>query len=197
METQNLKQMEKNLWKTNFEDGILDISMGLIIIATSICQKFHEQRFALYLLYLVPVVLSYFLNRKLVIPRKGIVNYGQKRKKNKQIVIMSTLIIVWIGFILTAIGVLSPVHTFSMYAIAFFIILIISMASFFFSLYRLLFYGFLITSAFLSSEYLIIQTAQISKGSIAWIIAGLIIVFSGLVILSRFLKKYEVYNERS
>jgi len=195
MNTQNLKQMEKNLWKLNFEDGIMDISMGLIIIITAICQKFYHQRFVLYMLYFLPMITAYILNQKFVIPRKGIVNYSKKRKQNKQFATMSILILIWIGFILTAFGILSPVKTFSMYAIAFFIILIISLAAFFFDLYRILFYGFFISIAFLTSEYLIRQSAQISDGSIAWLVAGVVITLCGTLIFIKFLKKYKVYND--
>jgi len=44
----NLKELEKKAWASTFEDGIMDIGIGLILVVTTICQTFDAARFYLY-----------------------------------------------------------------------------------------------------------------------------------------------------
>jgi len=41
----NLKELEKKAWTSTFQDGIIDIGIGLILVVTTICQTFDAARF--------------------------------------------------------------------------------------------------------------------------------------------------------
>lgn len=41
----NLKELEKKAWTSTFQDGIMDIGIGLILVVTTICQTFDAARF--------------------------------------------------------------------------------------------------------------------------------------------------------
>lgn len=192
---QNLKKLEKKLWKFNFQNGVFDITMGLILIITALGQQFSPQRFYIYPLYLLPIIISHFLNKNLILPRSGFVKFQKKRQTRKRILITISTIIVACSFFLTIKGILIPENGYSTYIIVGFIIGITALTAFYFELLRILAYGILITAGFLMSEYLIVQSKHIQAGAISWLVTGLIITICGIIFLINFLKKYEVNHD--
>lgn len=186
-----IKNLEKRLWKFNFQTGIFDITMGLILIITALCQRFSGQRFYLYLLYSIPVFLSRFLNRKLIIPRSGVVNFNQKPGSSTKRTIIISIFVVVVALVLILRGDLMPVKDTSGYIILGFIFGITALTAFYFELLRLLVYGIVITGGFLASEYLVFATKKIDSGAVAWLAAGLIITICGLGFLIYFLQNTE------
>ena len=68
----NLKELEKKAWTSTFQDGIIDMGIGLILVVTTICQTFDDARFYLYPLFIVPVLFLVRFLKKYPLPVKGV-----------------------------------------------------------------------------------------------------------------------------
>ena len=72
----NLKELEKNTWTSFFQNGLIDIQIGLIFVVASICMICSDIRYYLMFLYLVPGILFILAKKYIVAPRMGIVKFS-------------------------------------------------------------------------------------------------------------------------
>lgn len=96
-----LEELEKKVWRINFDDGIFDIYFGILIVSFGPSLSFYEiLPFPLNVL-LGPILIGlgftfYILSKKYLIkPRLGNVKFGRKRKvrKLKTVVVLSINIV--------------------------------------------------------------------------------------------------------
>ncbi len=187
----DLKQLEKKTWKAAFQDGLIDIAIGMILIVSMICQLFDTARFYLYALYLIPAILYVIGQRTITRPRLGIVKFSKQRKRKKHwlFIILTTSIVFLL--ILTMKGIIQKLPLTPVF-VGVMILLLWSIMAFFLNLYRLYFYGALMTLSFAVSEMVINRTGIIAEGAFAWLISGVIIITVGAWHLVRFLRKYPI-----
>ncbi len=82
-----LKELEKNTWKTSYENGLIDIAIGLICIVSAVCHIFDEIRYFLMPLYLIPILFLMLTKKYITIPRMGLVKFNKRRKRKSAIFI--------------------------------------------------------------------------------------------------------------
>ena len=194
MQNLNLKDIEKKIWKLNFEDGITDITIALFLIISTICQIFDEYRFSLYLLYMIPVTFSIVAKKQITAPRIGLIEYNQERNKKRHSLSFSITIFIFIIVAATVTGNLNPLQPLTPLFIGFTIITICGIIAFVLNYKRMYLYGLIITLSFAISEFSIYQIGNISSGAFAWLISAIIILSIGIYYLSEFVNKYPKPN---
>ena len=190
----NLKEIEKKVWQLNFQDGITDITIALVLIITTICQIFNELRFSLYLLYIVPVLFSTIAKKHITSPRIGLVKFSKNRNKKRHLLSLTITAFLFVMLIFTITGSLNILQPATPVILGFIILTICSVIAFVLNYNRMYIYGILITFSFTLSELAIHKTGLISNGAFAWLISGVIILSVGIFYLILFLKKYPKPN---
>lgn len=186
----SLKEIERKVWTSYFEDGLWDIFLGLLMLTGGIRGLTDNLWFYLMLL---PAALAPTLGKKFVtIPRMGLVKFGSARKvKRKKVVavliisVLATLALLLLslsGLALPKIPI-SPI-------IAIFYAGVFGLLAYYTDFRRLYAYGLF----FAISEVL---WGVFGKpiGPIVDTVSGILILLVGLVVFIRFLRKYPIPAE--
>ncbi len=194
----NLKEIEKKVWTSTFEDGITDIGIGLVLLVSTICQMFNDERFYLYPLFIVPALFIIIAKKYITVPRMGLVKFSRERNKKRYTLFLVMTISIVFLLMLTTKGLLQQLPMTSLIVGAIVFIIPCSIA-YFLNWDRMYIYAVLFTLSFALNEITIANTGVIASGAYAWLISGMMITVVGIVYLVRFMKKYplpekEVYD---
>ena len=194
----NLKEIEKKVWTSTFEDGITDIGIGLVLLVSTICQMFDDERFYLYPLFIVPALFIIIAKKYITVPRMGLVKFSRERNKKRYTLFLVMTISIVFLLLLTTKGLLQQLPMTSLIVGAIVFIIPCSIA-YFLNWDRMYIYAVLFTLSFALNEITIANTGVIASGAYAWLISGMMITVVGVVYLVRFMKKYplpekEVYD---
>ena len=200
----NLKEIEKKVWTSTFEDGITDIGIGLVLLVSTICQMFNDERFYLYPLFIVPALFIIIAKKYITVPRIGLVKFSKKRtrKTNRFIFIMTTLLVFLVTLTLTAESGFIPelpiteiINNDGAIIVGAIVFIIPCSIAYFWNWDRMYFYAVLFALSFALNEITIADTGVIASGAYAWLISGKIMIVIGVVYLVRFLCKYPLPAE--
>jgi FtsH-binding integral membrane protein len=194
----NLKEIEKKVWTSTFEDGITDIGIGLVLLVSTICQMFNDERFYLYPLFIVPALFIIIAKKYITVPRMGLVKFSRERNKKRYTLFLVMTISIVFLLMLTTKGLLQQLPMTSLIVGAIVFIIPCSIA-YFLNWDRMYIYTVLFTLSFALNEITIANTGVVASGAYAWLISGMMITVVGVVYLIRFMKKYplpekEVYD---
>jgi hypothetical protein len=101
----NLKELERRVYRRTYEDGLLEIYLGGILVSFSIFafNVFPGDTFepiialGLFLAVMAISVMVYWLGKKYItLPRIGMINFGQQRQQRKRELVMALAVIVGI-----------------------------------------------------------------------------------------------------
>jgi hypothetical protein len=181
----NLKELEKKAWTSYFNDGMWDLSWGLLVLTAGIRGLTNVTWFAL---GFIPAIMIILLGKKYVtIPRIGRVEFGSMRRRRQIRLGVLTIISVAATFtllILTSTGIGIP--AIPIYPIiAALIFVFFSLLGYYLDFPRLFIYGFLLAlSEILWGIYgkPIAPLAETASGSLILVV--------GVVVLIRFTRKY-------
>jgi uncharacterized membrane protein len=194
-----LKELEKNTWKTSYENGLIDIAIGLICIVSAVCHIFDDIRYFLMPLYLIPILFLMLTKKYITIPRMGVVKFNKRRKRKSAIfiaIMTSVLILLLILTIVLKTNYL-PEGIASRIVISAIMLLICFANAFFLNFNRLYIYGIVITGAFNLNEYIRENPGFLAEGGYAYLLAAMVILITGSIYLIKFLKKYPLPIKRT
>ena len=196
----SLKDLEKNVFQKSFQDGLLDIQIGIMMLTFVL---------ALYLgpylgdfwssMIFLPVWAGIFyglriFRKKIIQPRVGVVEYGKHRKTRLKKI---TLVIMVINVLALILGVVSFFYFSTLpgwfYSTQLSIIILVgfSLAGYMLEFPRLYLYGILAASAPTIGELLYTRLGVPHHGfPVTFGVAGGLMILCGLIILLRLLKKY-------
>jgi len=185
-ETIDLKAIERKAWASYFEDGLLDIFLGAMLLIGGI-RSITD--YAWYTLLIVPLILVLPLGKRLITtPRLGHVKFGpaRKLKQTKVIAVLTISVLATFallmlpksGFALPAKMLISPI-------MAGWIAVVFGIIAYYLDFTRLFTYGLLFAiSEVLSGLF------GVYIGAMAQTISGIVVLLIGLFVLTRFLRKY-------
>ncbi len=113
----NLKEIERRAFRSTYEDGLLDIELGLVVMCMAIfvyrpATGYSPANIVLALLAMLLANSLFWVGKKFItLPRMGRVRFGaaRKRKKATLVLILSLVVLVQVGVLgLTVLGWLSP-----------------------------------------------------------------------------------------
>lgn len=197
----DLKQLERSAFRSKFNDGLLDITIGFLFFTFSQIPHLTDLGWGDFWssMILLPAYsiawLFYRLMKKYVItPRAGIFKYGQDRKQMlvrlnifSLVVLSASLILGLISLYKFSPGSWNPLISFSL-------ILLIGfcLSGWYLNMGRLIVYGFLIALAFVVGELLFRQGLATHHGiPLALGSTASLIIMSGLFLFLRFINKHQ------
>ena len=195
-ERTNLQEIRRQVYLYYTEDGLADISLGLVILGFGLLLLLDMPAFV-GVLGLIPLLLWYLGKNSLVIPRVGSIQLGQAMKK-RFLGFFINLCLIGIGvLVLFLLGRGSGESFFSKYSLSIFGIVLalgISSLGLLMNAVRFYFYGVLVFIAMAGGELLMSSISAFDPFLMGMIGAGGIIIAAGLVFLTRFLGKYPVID---
>ena len=196
----NLKEMERKAWTAYFDDGLLDITAGLFVLAFGIGMTTRYT----YLTALSWMVILFFAAAKksITVPRAGLVKFSPERerrmKKETLFYVVFFTITAFIGlgfFIAMAIGIPQSVKTIVGELALVTYELIIAAGLCFVAYWKQIkrFYAYAGITLVIIVVGLFIDMPEVNPLTIIgyqFFAAGIIILFTGLFVLARFLRRY-------
>ena len=196
----NLKEMERKAWTAYFDDGLLDITAGLFVLAFGIGMTTRYT----YLTALSWMVIFFFAAAKksITVPRAGLVKFSPERerrmKKETLFYVVFFTITAFIGlgfFIAMAIGIPQSVKTIVGELALVTYELIIAAGLCFVAYWKQIkrFYAYAGITLVVIVVGLFIDMPEVNPLTIIgyqFFAAGIIILFTGLFVLARFLRRY-------
>jgi hypothetical protein len=204
----DLKQIERKAFRSTYQDGLLDMLLGVIVAAMAITLYRPKSGYSpmniigLVLIYVVVNALFWAAKKYITLPRMGQVRFGPTRQQKKKTQAIILGIIIFIQALVvgaTVFGWLNPVFgakfggTFGDYSLEH--LAVAALASFFvgpsmlvIAYYRDFPRGYYIAVLMALAVFLMIL---INQPIYPAVIGGLIIL-PGLVLFIRFLKKYPI-----
>lgn len=192
----NLQDIKRQVYLYYTEDGLADISLGLVILGFGLLLLLDMPAFV-GVLGLIPLLIWYLGKGSLVVPRVGSIQPGPALKKR--------FVGFFINLCLIGGGVLALIlvnrgtgesffSTYSLSVLGFVLALGISSLGLLMNAVRFYFYGALVFIAMAGGELLLNSISAFDPFLIGVISAGVIILAAGLVTLTRFLGKYPVID---
>ena len=202
----NLKEIEKRSYRAFFQTGIYDIAVGVLLLSYAIAPVIRDVIGLFYITFvIIPAPLIILLGRKyLIVPRLGIVKFGEKRESSKRkmmiiYVLSSTILAALLA--LTAAGVfpgfidgtLSGVMF--MLIIGIFVIILMGFVAYMMEFKNMLYYGLMIGIGIPTAEFLHGVVGAPLDSLITFGTLGSLLLIYGLFNLSCFLEKYPISKE--
>lgn len=201
--TQNidLKQLERKMYKSaSFQDGLIDIFMGFVLLANSFGPLFNSIGIPVpwnFFILSAPAWLIFlYVKKYITTPRLGVVKFGSKRKSRRKKLIIANIFAV---IITTGCVILTLTSNLSVSINKYVDIILIGLISFvipigiiayFLEFYRMFIFGILILFAWILKAFINKRIEPPFDWIITFGSVGIIFMVVGLVLLIRFLKKY-------
>ncbi len=202
----NLKEIEKRSYRSFFQTGLYDVAFGVLLLSFAIAPVIRDVFGRFYMPFIIiPAPLIMLLGRKyLIVPRLGIVKFGEKREsaKKKMMIIsaLSTTILAAL-LVLTVAGVFPGFigETLSgvmfMLIVGIIVIILMGFIAYIMDFKNMLYYGLAIGIGMPTAEFLYGIVGVPLDSLITFGTLGSLLLIYGLVNLSHFLKKYPIPNE--
>lgn len=204
----DLKEIEKKSWRSTFEDGILDIYFGILVLGIGMGMTLSPvvpNPFDKFIPFIfIGIGLAFFLTTKKFItqPRLGVVKFGLKRKgrKLKTLIMLSInfiilLILFLIRFINPELSLDFPGYLEGLILGLLFITAPICFAAYFIQYSRFYFIGLLVGLSFFLSDLFSIFIPEPFDTLIVFSIVSGAIIAMGIISLIKFIRKYPLKKE--
>jgi hypothetical protein len=196
----DLKAIEKKVFRTFYDDGLLELGIGCAVFLSGLGMTIQE-RGLIYALYVIPVLAFIWMKRAVVVPRAGLVIGGLKHKKNRRkaaAVLFASVLINLLIIIGARKGILPsfsgdlPVLSI---LISVKILIVLILLGFFLGYDRLYYWAGILATGFMLSEGRIHETGKISDGGVMLMITGGFVFFAGWLLFIRFIHQYPMPPE--
>jgi hypothetical protein len=193
----DLKRLERKAWTSFYDDGLGDVFIGFIILMFAVAPFLNRMGLgdfwssAVFIpLWVIIYALLVLLRKRVVIPRIGMVNFGQTRRKRLLKFNIVMFVVLSAGFIL---GLLSLrggvaqawVHNLRFIAV---ILMCFGLAAYFLGFVRLYVYGILVALAIPVGEWLWLNKGVPHHGyPVTFGITAGVIIITGIVLFLRVL----------
>jgi len=206
----DLEELERKAYRTTFQDGFLDITLGLFLIGSAIAGLFQDNKpirlIITTLIVLVPLTIFFLGKKKITVPRMGIVRFGPERKARKKKVAVIILSAVILSSILALMAMTNTMPFFlvellkgygSATAFGLLAFTMFLFGGYYNDIPRLYLYGFLFGGSLFLSECYYNQVGIQFHNSVWFGISGLIMLITGITLLTKFIRDYPAPGRRA
>ncbi len=188
-ESLNLKQLERKAWQSLQQDGLMEVSLGALLMLSFLAGIAGERRFFVYIVMLLLGPLFILAKRYVTVPRMGQVKFGQERKAKQRRLVITVAVAVALTLALLFVAMrgsswIKESHVLFSFGLGGMIALVFMAMAYLKDFPRLYVGGLLIGSAFTVTELL--------DTPIPLLVVGAILFVVGLTILTRFVRQYPV-----
>ena len=188
----DLKVLEKRMANRYMEDGIWDMYLGVMALAFGL-------GILLDISYLAAIMVSIgfafqsMAKNMVTFPRIGYIKLRKAKKRGMSAILTGVLVLGMMIFLVFMLGDENPLRSFVKDNMLFFIAAIwggaIALAGISFHVRRYLAYALLVFAAVILSDW-------IGNLGLNLIVAGLLVMITGLVVMVRFIRKYPVVSRQ-
>ncbi len=188
-ESLNLKELERKAWQSFQQDGLMEVSLGALLVLAFLAGIAGEQRFFVYIVMLLLGPVLFLAKRYVTVPRIGQVQFGPKRKANQRLLAVVAVVAVGLTLALMLVAMrgsswLRDNHVLISFGLGGMVALVFTAMAYLKDFPRLYIVGLLIGAAFTVTELLDNPAPLLVVGSILFVV--------GLAILARFVRQYPV-----
>jgi hypothetical protein len=190
----DMKEIERKAYRSYSEDGLVDIAIGAVILLWGVFLVTEPSGF-IGLLGVLAFAIWYLGKRFITIPRIGMIHPSQKMEKKTRNLTITLLVLGVIALGSVSIGVIfvgKPPIDYSLSILGLVIAGGVCVLAYLLNASRIYAYAFLIFAAFAGGEILSQTITAIDAFALSVIIAGVLILLSGLIVMVRFVRKYPV-----
>lgn len=187
----DINEIERKTYMSYHEDGLVDIAIGFVILAWGIFLVV-EPSGLIGLLGPLAFAIWYLGKRFITLPRTGMIQPSRKMEKRFRNLAIFLLVLGLVAFggVLVSRIILAFPASYSLSILGLVLAFGVSLLAFLLNAARLYAYAALIFAAFAVGEALSTNITTFDAFAVSVILGGALILFSGLVVLVRFLRKY-------
>jgi hypothetical protein len=188
----DMKEIERQVYMFYHEDGLIDIAIGFVFLGWGLMLAIAPTGL-IGLLGLGAVAIWYLGKRYLTIPRVGVIEPGRSIRNRLDGLAVFLLLLglaAFVGILVAVLGEDDFLANHSLGLLGLVIALGIGVGGYVLRANRLYAYAVLLFVAFAGGEALNSTVTSFDAFILSVILAGSVILFSGLVVLARFLRKY-------
>jgi len=191
-ETTNLKSIERRVYLSYHQDGLIDLIMGGVLLSLSlIIWLLPEFWFVLIGGFIVMTTAYAAAKKAITFPRVGYVEFSQVRRKKTQYIFLAFIVITVFGNILTIIAWMFPALGILIFESAFTLLIIgvigggiLAFIGYISEIWRFYLYGII----FLSSAVFTFFVPSLAVFPL--IVLGSVMIIFGSILLYRFIQRY-------
>ena len=204
----DLKEIEKKTWRSTFEDGILDIYFGILILGLGMGMTLSPilpnpfDKIITFIFIGIGIIFFIIAKKFITQPRLGVVKFGIKKKarKFKILIVLSInfvilLIINVLRFINPELSLRFPGYLDGLLTGLLFITVPTCFAAYFIDYPRFYFIGVLVGISFFLTDIFSLFIPEPFDALIVFGIVSSTIILMGIVSLIKFLRKYPLTKE--
>jgi hypothetical protein len=201
----NLKVIERQAWRSVFQDGLWDIYLGTLLMAMAVLTLLSRTnipeagQMAIYIGLMGLAMLALWAGKRLItVPRMGRVKFGPKgkaRKMKARVLLAISVLVGVVVFLFTALALKGnwseglPLHLIIPGVWAMNMLVVFSLGAYFLHYERLYLIGVLYALP-VPLDIWLDEYVGIKLGFIAFAVPAAIILIMGLVVFMRFLRDY-------
>lgn len=202
----DLKALERSVWRSYHDDGVLDIFLGLLLLGLGVASWVSLLGLAEWVIlvadviWVVPAILVFWAGKKFVtIPRIGIVEFGPKRRARRITISLVLSASVLLGALVLVAVLRRPVWLGGVYPIPMLFaanaLMVFGLGAYLLDLPRLAAYGLLFGIPVPASAILRQQLELRQAPAMLFAAAAAVILVVGTRLLLRFVRAYPLPNK--
>ena len=188
----DMKEIERKVYMVYNEDGLVDIALGIVFLSWGVLLAFGPP-FLITLLAPLALGIWYLGKRYIAIPRVGLIEPGPKmanRMRNLALALLVLGALAFAGVLLITLGDGVDLGNYSLAIVGLIAAAGVCVLAYLLQANRLYAYAAVLFVAFTAGAVLADQVTTFDAFLVAVILAGALILLSGLVVLARFLRRY-------
>ena len=188
----DMKEIERQVFLSYSEDGLVDIAIGVVIAAWGL-MLIQEPTGLIGLLGLLGMGIWYIGKRIITIPRIGVIEPSPKMERrltNLAVFLIVLGLVAFVGILLTRAAGSTMIGDYSLGILGLVLAAGVALLAYLLNAARLYIYAVILFVSFAGGEILAKTVTTFDAFALSVIVGGGLILLSGIVVLVRFLRKY-------
>jgi hypothetical protein len=195
----DMSEIERKVFMVYNEDGLVDIALGFVFLGWGVLLVVGPP-FLITLLGPIALGIWYFGNRLIAAPRVGLIEPGEKmanRNRNLAVALLFLGVLAFVGILIGVLGGSSALDEYALGLVGLVAAGGVCVLAYLLQANRLYAYAALLFVAFAGGVALAERITVVDAFLVSIIVAGALIIVSGLVVLARFLRRYPLPVEEA
>jgi hypothetical protein len=188
----DMKEIERQVFLSYSEDGLVDIAIGVVIAAWGL-MLIQEPTGLIGLLGLLGMGIWYIGKRIITIPRIGVIEPNPKMERrltNLAVFLIVLGLVAFAGILLTRAAGSTMIGDYSLGILGLVLAAGVALLAYLLNAARLYIYAVILFVSFAGGEILAKTVTTFDAFALSVIVGGGLILLSGIVVLVRFMRKY-------
>jgi hypothetical protein len=188
----DMKEIERQVFLSYSEDGLVDIAIGVVIAAWGL-MLIQEPTGLIGLLGLLGMGIWYIGKRIITIPRIGVIEPNPKMERrltNLAVFLIVLGLVAFAGILLTRASGSTMIGDYSLGILGLVLAAGVALLAYLLNAARLYIYAVILFVSFAGGEILAKTVTTFDAFALSVIVGGGLILLSGIVVLVRFMRKY-------